>query len=304
MGASSPKLCQQIEVLKEFRRYESEFYTYFYKNELKEDLHFYLVPKNYIINLCSKFDYSKNTKELDNLLLYMKHIDAEKENKKILNIIINCLKNSNQAIINNNEKLPKINNESIIIKRDNNIYFKISSDCSYIPLNKDIWKTFLDNYDSDIILEKKGFVNNGEIFLEIEYKRLDCFFTLFETNDIIYHYCFVLDDIKEYDNLIKYLKGKNPINSVRYLLLISNININTCEVNTKFRIKIDDVDKLINNYDITIYFLGSFKFKDSAEENINLLKNTKSSLYSLYKTLNNNIKTNVKEYKNTHTNIH
>ena len=302
MGLSSPKLCRQLEVLKEFRRYESEFYSYFYGDQLKEDLNFYLIPKTYINNALSKYDYSKNIKDLDNLILYMKSINEERENKLIINIIINDLKRSNDDIITNNINLPKIKNENIIIRRDSNIFFEVKEDYSFIPLTKDIWKILYNNYNSDLILEKKGFVNNGEIYIEIEYKRIDCFFTLFKTKDLIYHYCFVLDDLTEYENFIKYLKGNKVVNTARYLLSILNIDIMAQNTFEKFKKIIYNVDKLIDNYDITIYFFGSFRFKDSPE-NLELLRNNKNSLYLSYKQINEKIIDKVNEYKNTHTNF-
>ena len=301
MGASSPKLYRQIELLKEFRRYESEIYQYFYEGKSKEDLFFYLVPKKYINQFCENFHYSKNISDLDNYILYNKNLEQEAENKAILNIIIGDLNQENNDIINNNINLHRIINEDIIEKRDNNIFFKINEESSYIPLNQKIWNELSNYCGSDLTLEKKGFANNGEIFLEIEYKRVDCFFTLLKTNDLIYHYCFVLDDIKEYDNFIKYLKGDKSTNSVRYLLSV--LNINFCAENKfeKFRKKIVDVDKLIDNYDMTIYFIDSFKFKDSSVENIKLIKNNKNNLYLSYIKKEEEINKQIKDYKNRHS---
>ena len=136
MGASSPKLYRQIELLKEFRRYESEIYQYFYELKSKEDLFFYLVPKKYINQFCVNFHYSKNISDLDNYILYNKNLEQEAENKAILNIIIGDLNRENNDIINNNINLHRIINEDIIEKRDNNIFFKINEESSYIPLNQ------------------------------------------------------------------------------------------------------------------------------------------------------------------------
>ena len=231
-------------------------------------------------------------------------MDEVKENRKIVNIIINDLKNSKNDIITNKIKLSRINNEDIIIRKDENIFFSIKEDYSYIPLTKNIWNIFYNNYGGDIILEKKGFANNGEIYVEIDYKRVDCFFTLFETKDTIYHYCFILDDFIEYENFIKFLKGNKPINTARFLLGIFDIQITAHNTPEKFKNIINDVDKLINNYDLTIYFFGSFKFNDSASDNIQNIKNNKNNLYLSYKHKNKQINDEVKNYKNTHTNIH
>ena len=206
MGTSNGiKMDKRINLLRNFQLYENSLYSYFsYFNQKKafliENLSFYLVPKDYIIEFCKFFDYKNNFKDLEQLNIYCNNINEEVSNKKIVKQLINNLKtsikSSNPSAFTKNEKLQKIVNRNIIKEKKGEGYiFKLNKDGLFIPLTYAIWVEFIKYYKVDIELKMKdSFSNNGELFIITEEnKRLDTFFLRGRTKDIIHHYCFIVE---------------------------------------------------------------------------------------------------------------
>ena len=193
MGSSSCKLIieKQIEMLKEFRKYEIELYTYLLgsSNDYKE-IEFYFISKEYIINFCKDYNYSDNSNEIDLLITYL-----EEEETLENNLILKTLLESIKYKTNIKKEFEPINNIDLIYNSNNPYIIKFNKEGSFIPLTKEMWDLFAKYCQYDIIITHQGFVNNGEIFiLSIEAQnKIDCFFTLYKTKGLIYHYCFVMD---------------------------------------------------------------------------------------------------------------
>lgn len=287
MGASA-SMSRQMLVLKEFRKYESEFYSYLFGfPSTKDDISFYFIPKQYIIDFCSKFYFSHFSDELDNLIIYLDSTET-KENKIIKEGLINSLNDR----IDNKTSLEKIKNESLLQKYVSKdiFYLKFNQEGSFIPITSNIWNLFADYYGYDIILMKKGFVNEGEVFiLTEEEKKIDCFFTLFNTKDLIYHYCFIMDNYDEYGIIINFFKKSGPQFSARYLIFLSKVDVLGVNVWQKFRSKIPTYVQGIGNYDLTIYFIDSYKFNNYDGKNYDFFQEKNKDLFQQYQNQNINI---------------
>ena len=281
-------MSKQIMILKEFRKYESELYDYLFGfPSTKENITFYFIPKDYIINFCKKLNFSNFSDELDNLIIYLECPET-KENKIIKEGLIKTLNDK----MDNSITLEKIKNEKMIQKYISKeiFYMKFTQEGSFVPLTEKIWKIFSDYYNYDILLTKTGFINEGEIFvLTEEEKKIDCFFTLLETKDIIYHYCFIMDNLYEYEKVINYFKKSGPEFSARYLIYISKIDTTRVSTWSKFRIKINSKIQGILNYDITIYFIDSFFFNKYEGKNYDNIQTKNKDLFNTYKERYNNI---------------
>ena len=287
---------KQIEILKEFRKYERTLYTYFFDSEKKiEDIAFYFIPTEYIIKFCKDFKYSQNSEELDQLIVYT---EAEKNscNKTIIDLILDNLKYR----INIRKDFEKIINDNLIMKELNNSYvLKFSKDGSFIPLTAEFWNLFTNHCEYDKLITKKGFVNNGEIFIPTEEEnKIDCFFTLYKTKDLIYHYCFIMDT-PDFDTVVSYFKWEGHKYTARYLISISGIEIDRVKQYKKSKKKIPKHVSNIEGYDITIYFVDSFKFHDSEDKNFLYFKNNNEKLYNFYSEYSNKINNSINGFLNT-----
>jgi len=299
MGIGGPNLSIQLNLLKEFKKYEMFIYSCFFDSSYEnKDIDFYFVPKEYIINFCSCFNYSKYSNDLEQLIIYMETTEIPE------NIIIQdeLIKNLNEDI-GTSLTLDKINNMSLLKKYVSNdiFYINFSKEGSFIPLTLDIWNLFSNNYKYDVILKKKGFIIHGEIFIITEEeKKIDCFFTLFSKNDLIYHYCFVMDDYNEFENLIKFFNMKEEKYCVKYLLAILKIDIANIKNFQKFKIQIPKNVSIIDKYYITIYFIDSFKFHLNEDKNFDQVKDRDKKLYSEYYQQDKKINSIVNYFQKNH----
>ena len=189
MGKSGSKMDRWIKALRNFKKYEDILYEYLNKKSFKsEGLDFYLVPKNYIISFCNSFNYRENIPELSNLNIYHDTKSELSETKIIENEIIKGIYQKNKHIIENNIKLQKINNNIMLNKETDSDYtLKLNNEGLFIPLAYNIWDKFNRYYGCDVTLKRKGFSNDGELFLTEE-KRIDLFFKNIKTKDVIYHF--------------------------------------------------------------------------------------------------------------------
>ena len=281
-------MSKQTEILREFRQYEIELYDYFFGiPEIKENINFYFIPKQYVDEFCRKFNFSSFSDDLDDLILYL-GAEETPENKVVLE---NLKKNINDKIDNKIE-MEKINNNQMLEKFESEkiFFIKLNKDGAFIPLTKNIWDKFIDYYKCDIILSKNGFVNEGELFIITEEeKKIDCFFTYYPTKDLIHHYIFIMDNFDEFEKVKNYFKKKGPSFSARYIISISQIDI--CRTNNwkKFKIQIPSTFDNIANLDITIYFVDSFKFNNYDGKNIDAFEIKRNNLFISYKNQNENI---------------
>lgn len=79
MGFGDSKLSSQLNLLKEFKKYEIFIYICFFDSSYEnKDIDFYFVPKEYIINFCSCFNYSKHSNDLEQLIIYGINRDSRK----------------------------------------------------------------------------------------------------------------------------------------------------------------------------------------------------------------------------------
>ena len=287
-GSSMPN---QTKILIEFRKYEIELYNYFFGiPDVKEDIIFYFISKEYIFDFLKKFNFSEFSNDLNNILIY-KANSEDPYNKIIANDLIKSINDK----IDNHLVMEKINNKNLLEKfvSGNTFYMKMGKDGSFIPLTKDIWDLFSDLYGYDEILSKKGFVNEGEIFiLTEEEKKIDCFFTFLEGKDRIYHYSFIMDTFEEFEKLKNHFKNKGPEFSARYLILNSQINICKTIRYQKFKTQMSNGSTNINNLDITIYFVDQFKFNENYDgKNIESFENDidKKALFQNYEKHNTSI---------------
>lgn len=267
MGTSSPKMDRKIKALRNFKKYEDIFYSFLNKNYINpEEIAFFLVPKSYIITFCKTFSYLKNIKELINLNIYH---DSPKENDENIIIekdIIQKLTEENKDILFNNLKLHKINNNSIIDEKNGSDYsLKLNNEGLFIPLLYNIWDKLYRYYGCDLVLKRKGFTNKGELFILTEEKRIDCFIKDIKTRDIIYHFCFIIKDKNNIIKLKNYFKN-NSAKDLLNLLKIKYVGNQYKPERFKKIIKIiPNHISLIGGFEITIYFLDSYIFKENRE---------------------------------------
>jgi len=287
-GSSMPN---QTKILIEFRKYEMELYNYFFGiPDTKEDITFYFISKEYIYNFIKKFNFSDFSNELDNLMIYRANSD-DPYNKIIANDLLKSINDK----LDNKLVMEKINNKKLLEKfvSRNTFYIKMDKEGSFIPLTKDIWELFSEFYGYDEILSKTGFINEGEIFiLTEEEKKIDCFFTFFETKDRIYHYSFIMDTKDEFEKLKNHFKNKGPEFSARYLISNSQIDICKTTRSGKFKTQMSNSSTNISNLDITIYFVDQFIFNNNYEgKNLESFENdrSKNDLFQNYKKHNINI---------------
>ena len=267
MGASAPRMDRQIKALRNFKKYEDNFYSFLNKHYTnQEEIEFYLVPKAYISNFCNSFNYLKNIRELNNLNIYHDSLKENDENIIIEKEIIRNLTETNRDIIVNNLKLYKINNNSIIDnKKDSDFSFKLNNEGLFIPLLYNIWDKLYRYYGCDLVLKRKGFANKGELFILTGEKRIDCFLKDIKTRDIIYHFCFLMEDKNNLLQLKNYFKN-NSAKDLLDLLEIKYVgNQYKPERFKEIRKTIPRHISLIGGFVVTIYLLDSYIFKENRE---------------------------------------
>ena len=123
MGGSNGKLFieKQIEMLKRFRKYERELYTYFFDSSNKiEDIEFYFISTEYIINYCKIFKYSNNSDELDLLITYLEG-EPTTENYIISKNLLENIRNRT----NMKKDFEPINNTDLIYNSNNPYIIKL-----------------------------------------------------------------------------------------------------------------------------------------------------------------------------------
>ena len=219
------KLEKKIIVLRNFQIYEKSLYSYFsyFNNDspfLIQNLKFYLVPKDYIIDFCKTFNYKTNFDNIKELNVYYEHIEKDADNKQIAQDLIKDIKKkSNPAY--KNAKFKKIINNKIIKEKTScgGYELNLNKDGLFIPLTYSVWIIFKKYHNCDIELECESFSNNGELFIITEEERLDTFFVRSRTKDKIHHYCFIINTKENLENMIIYFKQ----NSVKNLLDMFNI---------------------------------------------------------------------------------
>ena len=265
MGSSnSIKMEIPIKVLKEFKEYEDKIYSELSPSneELQDNLYFYLIPNKYISDFNEYFYYWKNISDLGQLNIYL-NSEKNDENIVITKKIIDDLKLNNQQIFDYGIKLKKIKNKKLIdkiIDCDKYIFKRYNEEGLFVPLTYEMWHRFKKHYKCDIELKRKGFINHGEIFIITEDLRLDTYFIHRRTQDIIYHFCFIMEDIFKFNKLVKYLK----YNSVKQFLDKIEIKHIGKEINSEKFIKkeivIPSFIKELGNYKIIVIFLDSYNF--------------------------------------------
>lgn len=286
MGADIDK---RIELLRQFKKYEDTFYDYLSSNPKYshlENLSFFLIPKNYVINFCKIFQYDNNMDELKQINIYCDNKEISEENKIIIKDLINNYMEKNKQLFKCQVNLGKIENKSMFYKRKNKKeerVLKLNEEGLFIPLIYNIWREFDKNYDSDIEIKKEGFLNKGEISILTQKNRVDSFFIGEQNNDFIYHFCFIIDETNDFSKLIAYLKN----NSIREFLKNLNIDFQNIEKNEikKIKIKLPSNIKDIGNSHITIYYLDYYCFHSKNYYNNNFLQFQK-------KEMNNNLRQN------------
>jgi hypothetical protein len=300
MGSDMSK---QTKLLIEFRKYEKELYNYFFGiPDIKEDIPFYFIPKDYIDAFLSKFNFATFTNDLDEIITYndpseTKDKDLTDDIKKIRENLIKNLEDK----IDKDLKMEKINNKKLLEKFESKdtFFIKLGKEGSFVPLTKNIWELFCDYYDTDETLSKTGFVNDGEIFiLTEEEKKIDCFFTLIYTKDVIYHYVFIMDNFDEYKKVKIHFKNKGPHFSARYLIGVSKIDIKNVNSWQKFKIKVPGSVGNIGNFDITIFFMDSFKFNNYEGRNYDNFENKHFMEFASYRNHNDKINNSVNSFHN------
>ena len=251
---------RQIKALRNFKKYEDIFYSYLNKNSPHtENLDFFLVPKDYINHFCEEFNYRKNINELNNLNIYHDSEKETEENKIIEETIINCLRESNKSIIDNNLKLNKINNDKMI----SNYSFKLNKEGLFIPLAYNIWDKLSRYYGYDTILKRKGFINKGEVFIETEEKRIDCFFKNVKTGEKIYHFCFIMENDNNFKKLKKYFKNYSAKELIEKMQIKYVGNKYLDERFKKIDKKIPSYVNDIGGFPVILYYLDSYIFKEN-----------------------------------------
>ena len=314
MGSSNIKMDNQLKVLRTFKKYEDLLFSYFSKEKILEDnLKFYIVPKKYVVEFYDTFNYNKNMKELEQLNIYYDSPEKTDENKQITKDIISGIKEDNYYVFEYNIGLRKIQNKNLIekITNDNKYIFKLNKEGLFIPLTYEIWDKMNRYYKCDIILEREGFVHNGEISIKTEEHRIDSFFIHNRTGDIIYHFCFIINDSFYLDKLYDYFK----INNVKEFLDKFNIKHIENEIKyQKFQVfEPQNVSNIIDlkNHKLKIYFLDYYNFhKVEDNKNSYYIKDFKKSINIFcdvneiqinnmnIKNLNNNMNNNINFVKN------
>ena len=300
MGSDMSK---QTKLLIEFRKYEKELYNYFFGiPDIKEDIPFYFIPKDYIDAFLSKFNFVTFTNDLDEIITYNDHSEAKDKDltDDIKKIRENLIKNVEDKI-DKDLKMEKINNKKLLEKFESKdtFFIKLGKEGSFVPLTKNIWELFCDYYDTDETLSKNGFVNDGEIFiLTEEEKKIDCFFTFFYTKDVIYHYVFIMDNFDEFKKVKVHFKNKGPHFSARYLIGVSNIDIKYVNSFQKFKVKVPGSVGKIGNFDITIFFIDSFKFNNNEGRNHDDFETKQLMQFASYRNHNENIINSINSFHN------
>ena len=266
MGADNNQIARPLKALRNFKKYEDLFYSYLKKNSQNfNNLDFYLVPKNYIRSFIKRFDYIQNISELNNLNLYHDTDENLPENKIIEKDIINNLSTKYKNIIESNFKLDKINNQILFTKEKSEMIFKLNKEGLFIPLSLNIWDKLSRYYGYDVVLKRKGYARKGELFILTEEKRIDVFFKNIKTKDIIYHFCFKMDDNNNFNKLKNYFKA----NSAKELLHLLNIKyIGNQYKNKRFACIDMEVPTYVNGiggHKLNIYYLDSYIFKENRD---------------------------------------
>lgn len=212
------KIDPKIEVLRQFRKYEDTLYSYLkedFKTKDSEYIKFYLIPKKYMVALTEIFKYKDNIKELNELNIYLDNPENldEKEKQIIIEDLINDFKKKNYSIFDIQIELKKVKNKKMQDEENNNS-LKLNDEGEFIPLTSKIWKTICHYYNNDIELCKDGFINKGELSIKTEKKRIDTFFVEEETGDSIYHFCLIMNNENDSQNVVSFLKN----NSIKFLL--------------------------------------------------------------------------------------
>ena len=267
MGADGPKMDRRIKALRNFKIYEDMFNTYLNKKSFRnESLIFYLVPKDYITSFCNIFNYRNNISELADLNLYHNNITKIEENIIIEKDLIKDLSEKNKIIIENEIKLPKINNKILISNKNGSNYtFKLNNEGLFIPISNNIWDKLNRYYGCDITLKREGFSNKGELFILTEETRIDCFFKNIKTKDIVYHFCFIMRDKNDINKLIYYFKDNSAKELIERLEIKYVGNNNKKERFKKLEKNIPNHITIIGGTKIDIYYLDSYIFKENRE---------------------------------------
>ena len=298
MGSSNISMDNQITVLRNFKKYEDNFYSILSNitQELKDNLEFYIVPKIYIHEFYETFSYIKNAEDITLLNIYADSQEKTLENKIITKDLVNNIKEKNYSIFKYNVGLKKIKNKILIKEKtkDNNYIFKLNEEGLFIPLSFDIWDKFKRYYNCDIILKREGFSNNGEIFIRTEKNRIDSFFIHNRTGDTVYHFCFIIKDFFFLEKLASYFKN----NSVKTFLDALNIKHVGDEIeNDKFKIIEKQISSDIldlGNNKLYIVFLDNYNFHNEEKKNICYIKKDLKKSTMCFSDDNNNNKNNSK----------
>ena len=298
MGTGS-YMSKPLKILIEFRKYEKKLYKYFFGfPDRKDDMEFYLIPKAYIDYFISLFKVSKFSEELDQLILYLESPDDN--NNSISEIRQDLIKKLNNEIYSG-LTMEKINNEDMLEKSGKISFVKKNKEGSFIPLTKNIWEIFSGYYGYDVILFKTGFISEREIFILIEEEmRIDCFFLYYHTKDLVYHYCFILDNFSDYKTLKNHFKRKEHQCSAMFLIEILKKKIDIKGANIPQKLPKTKIPKSVintDNFDVTIYFIDSFKFNDS-EKNFEYFESNDNESFLNYKQQNIDIINSINSFNN------
>ena len=294
------KIDPKIEVLRQFRKYEDILYSYLkedYKTKDSEYIKFYLIPKKYVVVLTEMFKYKDNIKELNELNAYLDNPENldKKEKETIIEDLINDFKKKNNSIFDIQIELKKVKNKKMQ-DEENNKSLKLNDEGEFIPLTNKIWKTICHYYNNDIELCKDGFINKGELSIKTEKKRIDTFFIEEETGDFIYHFCLIMNNENDLNNVISFLKN----NSIKFLLDKLEIKHVGQDIEkykfSKMTKTIPFEIERIGNLCIEVYFIGLHMFH---ENNIYFIP--KKKICSPSPEIINNIhylKNKMKDYNN------
>ena len=298
------KIDPKIEVLRQFRKYESTLYSYLkvdYNTKDSENLKFYLIPDKYAVALTGMFKYKDNIKELDELNTYLDCEDnlKEKEKEMIIEDLLNEFKKKNNSIFEIQIEVEKVKNKEMLDEKNS---FKLNNEGVFIPLTSNIWKAICQFYNNDIKLRRYGFINKGELSIITENKRIDTLFVEEETGDHIYHFCLIMKNEIDSNKVISFLKR----NSIKFLLDKLEIKHVGLDIeNNKFS-KINKTipsdTKAIGNLHIEVYFIGFHIFHEKniyfipkekvfpqsneSIKNIHYLNKMKEN-YNYYQSINN-----------------
>ena len=302
MGTSNVRMEKQIKVLRYYKLYEDAFYSYFTMEKplLIDGLHFYIVPKEYIYDFYETFNYNKNFDELNQLNIYCDCEEKTDINNNIAKDIIINIKKENEVLFKYNIGLKKIRNKKLINgkKNDNNYIFKLNNEGLFVPITYNIWDRFKRYYSYDIELKREGFSNNREVFIRTEDNRIDSFFIHMRTGDKIYHFCFMMEDINNFEKLVYYFKN----NSVKIFLDKLKIKHIGEEIESS---KFQMIEKIIPsdipdiaNYKVIIVYLDSYNFHDVEKKTpIYIKQDIKKSYINFDNDMDNNMNDNANNNK-------